>query len=556
MAHRAGRGRPKAKPELTAIHAAARWLHGRELAVPVDLARLRSVISESMRRVVRERLSAESGRIDKDAPLRVALAYPSPYTVAMSSLGYQRIYRAIQALPGVAAERVFLPDGGDRPGAVIERPVSYESLRELGEFPLIAWSVAYEVELAGLLRMLDASGIPALREERSGDHPLLLAGGPLTFSNPLTLAPFCDAIVLGEAEEIVAPVIELVSSASSRAQALEELARQPHVYVPEHHGDRLPSIAACSDALLPAWSAIRTPHTELSSMFLIETERGCSRGCTYCVMRRTTNGGMRVVPKEVVLEAIPHDARRIGLVGAAVSDHPKILEILNALADRGCEVGLSSLRPDRLKDPFIEALRRAGYRTLTTALDGASQRLRDLIERRGREEHYLAAAESAKRHGMDRMKLYLMLGVPTETDEDVDECARFVSELSRVLPVALGIAPFCAKRNTPLDGMPFAGIDRVERRLARLQRGLKGRADVRAMSARWAWVEYVLSQGGAREGRAVAGAVRAGGRFADFRRAFEALGHRINGAPQVSTVPIPAERLKRIRRPVAPIEVR
>src|SRR5690606_34748873 len=155
---------------------------------------------------------------------------------------------------------------------------------------------------------------------------------------------------------------------------------------------------------------------------LIEAERGCSRGCTYCVMRRSTNGGMRIVPKEVVLEAIPRDASRVGLVGAAVSDHPKIVEIVSALADRGCHVGLSSLRPDRLKDEFVAALKRAGYRTLTTALDGPSERMRGIIERRGREPHYVAAAERARKHGMDRLKLYLMVGLPGEADEDIDEC--------------------------------------------------------------------------------------------------------------------------------------
>src|SRR6185369_12102790 len=118
------------------------------------------------------------------------------------------------------------------------------------------------------------------------------------------------------------------------------------------------------DELLPAWSPIRAAETELSNMFLIETERGCSRGCAYCVMRRSTNGGMRLVAKERILELIPKDATRVGLVGAAVSDHPKIAEILRALAERGCEVGLSSLRPDRLNDDFVGALRLAGYRTL------------------------------------------------------------------------------------------------------------------------------------------------------------------------------------------------
>jgi radical SAM superfamily enzyme YgiQ (UPF0313 family) len=506
-------------------------------------------ISEATRALVRERLSAEVGRLDKEAPHRVALAYPSPYRVAMSSLGYQRIYRAIQELPGFAAERVFLPDEGDRPGARIERPVAYESLRELGEFPIIAVSVAYEIELAGLVRMLDASGIPAFSSERDDTSPFILAGGPLTFSNPLPLGVFADAIVMGEGEGLAERCLETIIAAPTRRDALEALAKLEHVFVPAIHGDALPRPSTADDALLPAHSVIRTPHTELSNMFLIEPERGCSRGCTYCVMRRSTNGGMRLVPKEVVLERIPKDARRVGLVGAAVSDHPRIVDILNALAERGCEVGISSLRPDRLKDEFVGALRRVGYRTLTTALDGPSERLRGLIERRGREEHYVAGAERAKKYGMDRVKLYLMIGLPGETDDDIDECARFVGELSRILPIALGVAPFCSKKNTPLDKMPFAGMRIVESRIERLRGGLKGRADVRSMSARWAWVEWVLAQGGAAEGAAVAHATRAGGRFADFKKAFGALGHAPNGDGYAAvTMPVAPElaKLKRL----------
>ena len=307
--------------------------------------------------------------------------------------------------------------------------------------------------------------------------------------------------------------------------------------MPSIHGETLAKIAACDDRLLPAWAPIQTPHTELSNMFLIECERGCSRGCTYCVMRRSTNGGMRIVPKEVILETIPKGQKKVGLVGAAVSDHPKITEIVRELSARGARVGLSSLRPDRLKDDFVEALKGAGYRTLTTALDGPSERMRAVIERRGREPHYVQAAERARRVGMERLKLYLMIGLPGEADEDIDECVSFVTELSRIVPIALGIAPFCAKRNTPLDGMPFAGIKTVEGRLARLRKGLKGRADVRAVSAKWAWVEYVLAQGGMAEGRAVAQAIRAGGRFADFKRAFGELGHKPDGRGYAQAVP-------------------
>ncbi|AGP32958.1 B12-binding domain-containing radical SAM protein [Sorangium cellulosum] len=473
----------------------------------------------AMTTTIRRRLASEIGRIDKQAPFRVALSYPSPYRAGMSSLGFLQIYKLIQAEPGMACERAFLPDdeGVGAEGA----PVTYEGLRPLSDFPVIALSVAYELELAGVVRLLELAGLPALREERDGRHPFVLAGGPLTFSNPLPLAPFVDAILMGEADTLAVEVLRLLRDAPSREAALDALAGVPHVFVPARHGAEMPPVARCDDALLPAWSPIRAEETELSNMFLIEAERGCSRGCTYCVMRRSTNGGMRIVPKDRLLELVPEDARRVGLVGAAVSDHPKIVEVVRTLAERGCEVGLSSLRPDRLTDEFVGALRLAGYKTLTTAMDGTSERVRETLERRARPRHLQRAAELARQHGMNRLKLYLMVGVPGETDADVDECVAFVTELSRIVPVALGIAPFCPKRNTPLHGARFAGIDVVNKRLDRLRRGLRGRADVRATSARWAWVEAVLAAGGEAEGRAVLQAVHAGGSFRDYERAFE-----------------------------------
>jgi radical SAM superfamily enzyme YgiQ (UPF0313 family) len=150
--------------------------------------------------------------------------------------------------------------------------------------------------------------------------------------------------------------------------------------------------------------------------------------------------------------------------------------------------------------------------------------MRRLIERSTREQHLLRSAELARAHKQATLKIYMMVGIPGETDEDIDELARFTTELSRISRVALGVAPFVAKRNTPLDGEPFAGIGVVERRLARLRRGLRGRAEVRPTSARWAWVEYMLAQGESRAGRAVLDAHRAGGSFAAYKKAFAAHG--------------------------------
>ena len=475
-----------------------------------------------LRERIRRRLADETGRIVKQAPFTVGLCYPSPYRVGMSSLGYQRIYRALMETPGVACERAFLDDECESDAALApERPVTYESNRPIDDLPVLAFSVAYELELSGMIRMLVAAGIPPLRRDRGPHHPLIVAGGPLTFSNPAPLGAVVDAIVVGEADARGAEVMRTLAETQGRDAQLDALATIPHVFVPGRHVV-LPPVGAEHDSILPARSTIRTPHTELSNMFLVETERGCSRGCTYCVMRRSTNGGMRIVPAEVVLETIPQDAHRVGLVGAAVSDHPRIVDIVNTLADRGCEVGLSSLRPDKLArgDDFVAALARVGYRTLTTAMDGTSERVRETLDRRARPQHLLRCAELAKKHGMDRLKLYLMIGTPGETDADVDECVKFATELSRIVPTALGIAPFCAKRNTPLDRQPFAGIKVVDDRLDRLRRGLRGRVDVRATSARWAWVEYVLAQGGEREGAAVVEAVAEGGSFQAYKRAF------------------------------------
>lgn len=441
----------------------------------------------------------------------------------MSSLGFQTIYRELNGREDTVAERAFLPDDIAQAQQDRDPVLTYESLRPIGDFAVVALSVAYENELAGVIQVLELAGIPALASERDPRrHPFILMGGPLTFSNPTPLALFADAVIMGEAEDVIHTVMDTLGTTQTHAQRLDALAAIVHVWVPTRHNETLAAIAKCER--LPAFSQILTPDTELADMFLIESERGCSRSCTYCVMRRSTNGGMRLTPADDILALVPEGAKKVGLVGAAVSDHPKIVDIVNTLADRGLGVGLSSLRPDRLTDPFVAALKRGGYRTLTTAMDGPSARLRMQLERRAKVEHLERCADLARAHAMKTLKLYLMIGLPSETDEDIEECITFVTALSKRTSLALGIAPFVSKRNTPLDKHPWAGIKVVEGRLERLRKGLRGRADVRPTSARWAWVEYVLAQGGAREGLAVHHAVRLGNRFADYVTAFEAIG--------------------------------
>jgi radical SAM superfamily enzyme YgiQ (UPF0313 family) len=471
----------------------------------------------------RELLAAERGTLFKVAETRIALVYPSPYNAAMSSLGYQQIYRTLHGMLNVAADRAMLPDADARPG----RFDTLEEGRPVGSYPMLAYSVAYELEITGVIETLERASIPVLRDDRNNRHPIIVGGGPLTFSNPAPLAPFFDVIVLGEAEELIVELVTLAREVGFERERLWPLLDgKPGYYLPHVHGETVPKVAAVDDALLPARSVIMTPHTELADMFMTEAARGCSRGCTYCVMRRSTNGGMRIVPRETIIAGIPEGTRRVGLVGAAVTDHPDIVNIVRDVVEGGREVGISSLRADKLTDELVGLLARGGYRTLTVAGDGASERMRRVVERSTRAEHLLRSAEFAKAHRLHTLKVYMMLGVPSETDDDVDELVQLSKQLAAIHPkVAYGLAPFVAKRNTPLDGSAFAGIDVVEARLARLRRGiaaagLGGKVEVRPTSARWAWVEYMLAQGESSAGLAVMDAHRAGGSFAAFRKAF------------------------------------
>ena len=469
------------------------------------------------------RLADETGTLNKQADLAFALCYPSPYHVGMSSLGFQSIYRSLHALPGCTAERAFLPDDVAEMHRLSEDLCTYESGRPMGDFPVIAFSLASELELAGVVTCLDLAGIPALHAERAAHartFPLVIVGGPLTFSNPVPVGPFADVIVMGEAEELLPILVNSLRDQPDRESLLKNLAQQPGFYVPSLHGETPPAVAIASDDCLPAYSQIVTLHTELAGMFLIEAERGCSRGCAYCVMRRSAGSGMRPVAPARLLSLIPVQARRVGLVGAAVTDHPSLPEILRALVDADREVGVSSLRADRLDDELVGLLARGGYRTLTTAADGASQRLRDQIDRHTRVEDLVRAARLCHDHGMALLKLYVLIGLPGETAADIDELARLALELAALAPkLSLTVSPFVSKRNTPLDGQPLEDIASLESKLAFLRRKLRGHARLSGDAPKWAWVEHRLSQGGFAEGLAAAQAARAGGGFAAWKRA-------------------------------------
>jgi radical SAM superfamily enzyme YgiQ (UPF0313 family) len=462
----------------------------------------------------------------------MAMVYPSPYAAGMSSLGYQRITVLLREA-GISAERCFLPDDVDALKRSRISPFTYETFTNLARFPLLAVSFAYENELLGLFELLELAGIPALRAERGPGHPKILIGGPISMADPSFLAPFVDAMLLGEAEDTVVPGVSAFFEGDTD-EWLAAIEALPGGWVPGSTSDGsskpLPPIAKASDEHLPARSAWLCPDAELSDMFLIEGERGCHRMCTFCVMRRTTNGGMRLVGASDVLGYVPEHARKVGLVGAAISDHPELVGLLSSLVDSGRQVSVSSLRADRLakKPDIARLLRVSGARTLTTASDGASEAIRRTLKKGTTLEHLMVCAEQARELRFDTLKLYMMLGVPGETDADIDELVRELGVLARAAAparVVLGVAPFVAKRGTPLHGLPFAGISVVDARVDQLRRGLRKlsgpNVELRPTSARWAYIEHALAQGGPAAGLAIYEGWRAGGTFGKLRKALQ-----------------------------------
>lgn len=457
-------------------------------------------------REIRRRGALERGRPFPVGHPRLALLYPAPYRVGMSSLGFQQVADRMSDA-GLGVERAFAD-----PGAILTE----ESTSPLSDFSLVAVSVAWELELPDLVRALARSGIPPLARDRTSVHPRVLAGGPLTLVNPGLLARIADAVLVGEADATAATAAAALLRDVGWRAVVQGL---PGGWVPDTSAP--PAPARADDALLPARSRLATPEAEFSDMHLVEANRGCGRSCTFCVMRSPGHGGRRDVPLERILASVPQDARRVGLVGAAVSDHPDLEDILLALAERGLGIGVSSLRADRIaaRSGIATRLRQGGMRTLTVAADAMSERLRRSIRKGVREAHLLASARIAAAEGFEVLKLYAMIGLPGEAEEDVDEFADLVGRMAAIHRVEVALSPFVPKPHTPLAAAPFAGVTRVDARTRRLAERLRGRARLRPSSSRWAWVEARLAGAGPEATERIVEAMAEGGSFARLRRA-------------------------------------
>jgi len=442
----------------------------------------------------------------------------------MSNLGFQTIYAWFNAQADVVCERAFW-DPPPR-GRAAYQHLSLESQRELGEFAALAFSIAFELDYFHVVATLKAAGIPPLAKERDERHPVIIAGGPAIFANPEPLAPFFDALVIGEAEPVLPLLLEaLRQGMDGPRQALwRRLAAVPGVYTPglyeplyDHQGryQGLATEPGAPATVARAWwkdleswpthTAILTPDTELSDMYLIEIARGCGRWCRFCLAgygflpARWRRADTVLKQAQEGLKLTPH----IGLVSAAASDHPQIDEIAQALRALGARLSVSSLRVAPLSETLVRCLAESGNRSIALGIEAGSERLRDYIGKGVHEGDIARAVDLLARYGVPQVKLYFMIGLPTEEEADIDaliELSQWVrGRLDRRRPatqVIVTISPYVPKAQTPFQWAAMAEPEVLKERLARIRGSLCRRGvRVRSDSVGWARIEGLLARG-------------------------------------------------------------
>ncbi len=501
-------------------------------------------------------LAAEQGTVYRDwgGRVSIALVYPNTYAVGMSNLGFQTIYRHLNALPDVVCERVFLPEPADleEMRRTSTPPQSLESQRPLTDFQLIGFSVTYEGDYVNVLRLLELAGIPLRAVDRRAHDPLILMGGVCAFSNPEPIAPFMDFIVVGEGEELVGELMQAYREGyRERETFLDGLVGLEGIYIPERHdvsyaGDgivadvkpRQGAPAVVSKRRLKqvdafrTIAAVKTPNAEYGHMALLEVGKGCGRGCRFCLegqVYRPVRHRSVAALSATIAELAAQGEKRIGLVGACVSDYPWIGELLKVVEDNGMELSISSLRADSLTDDLVASLARGGHRTLTMAPEAGTERLRRVIRKAITDEQLMAACDLVRARGIPNLKTYFMIGQPTETPQDVaaipDLAGRMLERL-RVLDstgkpfgkLTLSISSFVPKPWTPFQWAPFDGAESLSAKLETIKRGTRTFSNVRVLheNPREAALQALLARGDRRVGDFLELAARLEG---DWRRA-------------------------------------
>lgn len=522
-------------------------------------------MSWGLKKKVQALLAEEEGMIRKDwgGKISFALVYPNTYAVGMSNLGFQTIYRHLNQLPDVVCERVFFPDPEDvgeyrRTGTA---PFSLESQRPLGDFHLVGFSVTYEGDFINVLRLLLMAGIP-LRPEKRGPHdPLVLMGGVCAFSNPEPIAPFMDFVVVGEGEEVVGELLTAYREAfdgvalngRSREGFLDCLAGIQGIYVPAAYEVTYSDDGTIAAVVLTRGNApevvvkrrlkdvdrfetialLKTPRAEYGHMALLEVGKGCGRGCRFClegeVYRPVRHRSLPALRETVA--KLARETKRVGLVGACVSDYPWIGELMKLLEEHHLEVSLSSLRADSLTEDLVASIQRGGHRTLTIAPEAGTERLRQVIRKTITDDQLYQACDLVRAYGIPNLKCYFMIGLPGETREDVEAIPDLAARLLVRLRVpardgrpfgrlTLSVSSFVPKPWTPFQWCPSDDARSLADKLSVIKAGVRRFPNVRVLheNPREALLQALLARGDRRVADVVELAARLDG---DWSRALK-----------------------------------
>ena len=502
----------------------------------------------------REVLSREVGFVQKPhgGRLRVALAFPNTYFVGMSSLGFQTTYRLFNEIDDVVCERVFLPPKQELQAQLASGAplLTLESQTPVREFDVFAFSVSFEWDYVNVLTMLRLAGLAPRTAERDRRDPLVVIGGAVTFVNPEPLALFADVIAAGEGESLIPDLADVFRQTRDRQEVLTALATRRGFYIPEFYDVRYggnggiaafepkPGTSApgtvkkaaikTTERLDPPATSIFTPDTEFGSRFLVEVVRGCANLCRFC-WAGYHYLPVRAFPADRILQ-LAADARRhssrAGLVSIALCDHPEIDRILRSLIDMGYSISPASLRLDDLTAPIVQMLRESGERSITIAPEAGSDRLRRVINKTVTNQEILDATELIFANGMENLKLYYMIGLPTETDDDLvairdltvqmrDAMVRHAKGRGRIGRIVGSVNPLIPKPGTAYQWLPMEDPALTDRKSKRLRQLLADTDNVyfNIKSERHSYYQALLSLGDRRVAPAIEAAERNGGNW-------------------------------------------
>ena len=476
--------------------------------------------------------------INPHAEQKVAIVYPNTYFVGMSNLGLHIIYEEINLHPSSVCERIFLPekkelDAYDKTKTPL---MSVETQRPMYQFDVVAFDVTFEMDYFHIPLMLRHGRVPVTCEARTGFDPIVIAGGPCATFNPEPFADFIDAFIIGEGEGIVTAVLDRIrlgrENGESREETIAALAQIDGVYVPVLYtpqyddnkrfvgydiADGAPQIIRRHFEPLTSGgeTVIATNFTEFGAMYIIEVARGCGRHCRFC-MAGYCFRVPRVRPLDILKEGVDRAeklGKKVGLMGAAISDYPEVDELVTYIRSKDMRYSCASLRADSLTQAVVDGLAESGQKTITIAPETGSERLRRVINKGISEENLRTAAQLSAKSGIQHMRLYIMIGLPTETDEDIDAIVGLaertqahMAEVGCKGRLTLSINPFIPKPFTPFQWMAMDHQKSVEKKLQYIKKSLQKnrRIEVLVESPKEAYIQGVLARGDRRLGKVLA----------------------------------------------------